>query len=174
MKTLLSTALLALSLTGGASAATLNALDLKSQDWIVIDLSKDRSPFQITPNKADWSFSYSLAFSNSLCPQPWACTPAGYLPGTVQNGGNSGFGYSWGNQSGGSVGASLTLEPRADSLYMFFRVTSGSGTLSQLASNLPPVPAPSPVPLPATALLLAAGLGGLGGLAALRRRRKAA
>lgn len=172
MKTLLSTALLALSLTGGASAATLNPLDLKNQDWVVIDLSKDRSPFQITPTKTDGSFSYSLAFSNSLCPQPWACTPSGYQPGTVQSGGNSGFGYSWEHISGGSVGASLTIDPRADSLYMYFRVTSGNGTLSQLASSLPSVP--SPVPLPATALLLAAGLGGLGGLAALRRRRKAA
>ncbi|TBN36013.1 VPLPA-CTERM sorting domain-containing protein [Paracoccus subflavus] len=59
--------------------------------------------------------------------------------------------------------------PPPQGITNFRSLLSGSASVSQLVADEPETPAP--VPLPASALLL---LGGVGGLAALRRRKKAA
>lgn len=170
MKSLLAAALLSFaSLAGAASAATVDAVQMKQNEWIVFDFAPEQGVFKVTPGSTDGSFSYSYGFSDSLCPQSWACMPQTRAFNTVYANGGGDFGYGWNPQSFGSVVSETTLTGAKNSLYLFFRVTSGSASVSQLVADQPETPAP--VPLPASALLL---LGGVGGLAALRRRRKAA
>lgn len=170
MKSLLAAALLSFaSLAGAASAATVNAVEMKQNEWIVFDFAPEQGVFKVTPGSTDGSFSYSYGFSDSLCPQPWTCMPQNRSLNTVHASFDHGFGYSWSGGSFGSVVSETTLTAAKNSLYLFFRVTSGSASVSQLVADQPETPAP--VPLPASALLL---LGGVGGIAALRRRRKVA
>lgn len=170
MKSLLAAAILSLApIAGAASAATVNAVQMKQNDWVVFDFAPEQGTFKVTPGSTDGSFSYSYGFSESLCPQSWACMPQTRIFNTVYANGGGDFGYGWTPQSFGGVVNETILTGAKNSIYMFFRVTSGSAFVSKLVADTPP--APAPVPLPASALLL---LGGLGGLAALRRRWKAA
>ena len=76
MKSLLAAAILSFaSLAGEASAATVNAVQMKQNDWIVFDFAPGQGTFKITPGSTDGSFSYSYGFSDTLCPQSWACMP---------------------------------------------------------------------------------------------------
>ena len=76
MKSLLAAAILSFaSLAGVASAATVNAVQMKQNDWIVFDVAPEQGTFKVTPGSTDGSFSYSYGFSDTLCPQSWACMP---------------------------------------------------------------------------------------------------
>ena len=169
MKSLLTAALLLLApLAGAASAATVTPLDMKQNDWVVFDLRSGPQQIKITPLNTNGSFSYSLGFADSLCPQSWACKPEANAFDTVYGSGGD-FGYGWDTKSFSFVVSEVLLTPLPSSLYMFFRVTSGTASVAKLgAGAVTPI---APVPLPAPALLL---LAGLGGLFALRRFRKAA
>lgn len=157
------------SLSGAATAATLNAIQMKQNDWIVFGISPEREAlFKVTPGSTDGSFSYSYAFSDMLCPQVWACMPKNRVFDTIYENGGGDFGYGWNTNSFSNVRGE-TILTGAMNEYLFFRVTSGSASVAHLIANETNVPAP--VPLPASALLL---LGGIGGIAALRRRLKAA
>ena len=78
------------------------------------------------------------------------------------------FGYGWNPQSFGGVRSDTILTGATNSLFMFFRVTSGSASVSQMIADAPTDPAP--VPLPAAGFLMMAGLGAL---SILRKRQKA-
>ena len=155
-------------LPGLSSAATVNSVEMKQNDWIVFDSVAKTDGFTITPGSTNGSFSYTYGFSDSLCPQSWACMPESRPFNTVQTNGGGDFGYGWSPQSFGSVVNQTTLATTTESnLYLFFRVTSGSASVSwSVADTAPEV---APVPLPAPAILL---LAGIGGLATLRRRKK--
>jgi len=167
MKSLLcATALGLFVLPGLSSAATVNSAEMKQNDWIVFDSVTKTDGFTITPGSTNGSFSYTYGFSGSLCPQSWACMPESRPFNTVQTNGGGDFGYGWNPQSFGSVVSQTTLTPGGSDLYMFFRVNSGSASVSwSVADTAPEV---APVPLPAPAILL---LAGIGGLATLRRRK---
>ncbi|GHG37428.1 VPLPA-CTERM sorting domain-containing protein [Paracoccus aerius] len=170
MKSLFTAAILSFaSLAGSASAATVDAVQMKQNDWIVFDFASEQGTFKVTPGSTNGSFSYSYGFSDSLCPQSWACMPQTRAFNTVYANGGGDFGYGWNPQSFGGVISETTLTAAKNSLYLFFRVTSGSASVSQLVADVPE--APAPVPLPAPVLLL---LGSIAGLAALRRRKKVA
>ena len=94
--------------------------------------------------------------------------PQHRLFNTVYENGGGDFGYGWNPQSLGNV-TNETILTGAVENYLFFRVTSGRALVSHLIADGPA--APAPVPLPASALLL---MGGVGGLAALRKRLKTA
>lgn len=168
MKSLLAAAILSFaSLAGVASAATVNAVQLKQNDWIVFDFAPGQGTFKITPGSTDESFSYSYGFSDSLC-QSWACMPQTHAFNTVYSNGGGDFGYGWNPQSFEKVSSETILTGAKNSLFMFFRVTSGSASVSQMIADAPTDPAP--VPLPAAGFLMMAGLGAL---SILRKRQKA-
>ena len=76
MKSLFTAAILSFaSLAGSASAATVDAVQMKQNDWIVFDFASEQGTFKVTPGSTNGSFSYSYGFSDSLCPQSWACMP---------------------------------------------------------------------------------------------------
>lgn len=169
MKSLLAAAILSFaSLAGVASAATVNAVQMKQNDWIVFDFAPGQGTFQVTPGSTDGSFSYSYGFSDTLCPQSWACMPQTRAFNTVYANGGGDFGYGWNPQSFGGVRSDTILTGATNSLFMFFRVTSGSASVSQMIADAPTDPAP--VPLPAAGFLMMAGLGAL---SILRKRQKA-
>ena len=169
MKSLLAAAILSFaSLAGVASAATVNAVQMKQNDWIVFDFAPEQGTFKVTPGSTDGSFSYSYGFSDTLCPQSWACMPKDRALNTIHANGGGDFGYGWNPQSFGSVRSETILTGAKTTLFMFFRVTSGSASVSQMIADAPTDPAP--VPLPAAGLLMMAGLGALG---VLRKRQKA-
>jgi hypothetical protein len=87
---------------------------------------------------------------------------------TVYANGGSDFGYGWNPHSFGNMRSETTLTGAKNSLFMFFRVTSGSASVSQMIADAPTDPAP--VPLPAAGLMMMAGLGAL---SVLRKRQKA-
>ncbi len=87
---------------------------------------------------------------------------------TVYANGGGDFGYGWNPQSFGGVRSDTILTGAKTSLFMFFRVTSGSASVSQMIADA--LTDPVPVPLPAAGLLTMAGLGAL---SVLRKRRKA-
>ena len=169
MKLFLAAASIVLSsIAGSAFAATVNAVQMKQNDWIVFDFAPEKGTFKVTPGSTDGSFSYSYGFAESLCPQSWACMPKSRAFNTVYSNGGGDFGYGWNPQSFGSVVSDTILTGATNSLFMFFRVTSGSASVSQMIAEAPTDPAP--VPLPAAGFLMMAGLGAL---SILRKRQKA-
>jgi hypothetical protein len=58
MKSLLPAAILSFaSLAGAASAATVNAVQMKQNDWIIFDFAPEQGTFKVTPGSTDGSFS---------------------------------------------------------------------------------------------------------------------
>jgi len=94
MKSLFTAAILSFaSLAGSASAATVDAVQMKQNDWIVFDFASEQGTFKVTPGSTNGSFSYSYGFSDSLCPQSWACMPQTRAFNTVYANGGGDFGY---------------------------------------------------------------------------------
>lgn len=169
MKSLFAAALLSLASLGGmASAATISAFEMKSNDWIVFDLAGRTDDIRVTPGTTDRSFSYSYSYSDTLCPTPWSCMPGDLATDTVY-GSRGDFGYSWNPTQLNEVFETTFLNTAAAGQYLFFRVTSGTTSVARYAASVGVSPAA--VPLPATGLLV---LGGLGALGLMKRRRKAA
>lgn len=169
MKSLFTAALLAVAALGGAaSAATVGALQMKQNDWVMLDGISAGDSFTVTPGTTDGSFSYSYAFSTSLCADPWNCMKSSDALNTVLSNYNHNFAEMWSPTRLSSVKVDTLLTAPINALYLYFRVTSGSTSLAKVTAN---AVTPAAVPLPASGLLV---LGGLGLLAALRRRQKAA
>ncbi|WP_136684249.1 hypothetical protein [Falsirhodobacter xinxiangensis] len=160
-----------------ASAATIQNFELRQNQWAVLDLGQTGSAdLVIDPISEDGSFSFTYAFSDSGCGaganqyNTWSCMPKDLATNTVMSSFNHNFGEGWFDKvNRSSVTAPVAiayLKEGAERLFMYFRVTSGSGTISQTIAE--PTP-PAPVPLPAGAALLPMGLAAL---ALLKRRRR--
>ena len=141
---------------GAASAATVDTVQMVQNDWIVFDFAPENGEFLVSPGTTDGSFSYSYGFSETVCPQSWACMPDYRAFNTVYSNGGGDFGYGWAPQSLGGVVEEWILQAPENSRFLFFRVTSGSASVASVSSSTPP----AAVPLPASAVLLLGGLGG--------------
>lgn len=167
----------ALVISSSASAATIQTLDLHQNQWAILDLGQTSSAnLLINPISTNGSFSFTYAFSDSGCGaganqyNTWSCMSKDLPTNTVFANFNHNFAEGWYdkvNQSSVSAPYAVSyLKEGAEQLFMYFRVTSGAGSVNQAVAE--PAP-PAPVPLPAAAALLPIGLGAL---ALIKRRRK--
>lgn len=144
-----------LGLAYASTAAFAATVTMQQNQWAVFEA--DRT-FNISPISKDGSFSYSYGFSDTGCGNSgaWSCAPTDLKLGEVQTSFSHNFGYGWSpvNVHGQREDSLLPVSK----LLMFFRVNSGSGSVSwaDVAET------PAPVPLPAAGLLLVAALGALG------------
>lgn len=101
--------------------------------------------------------------------------PKGQETNVVKTGNSPNFANGWFDITyRGSISDPYSISYQkdgAEKLYMFFHVTSGNGTLSQISDVVAPPAPPAPVPLPAAGLMLFAGLASVGGLGVLKRQR---
>lgn len=174
MKSIAASIILCCALGSAASAATTQNLEMSVGQWTILEINNvDSINFVAKPTNVDASFSFGYAFSQNGCgPDPWSCMPEGQETNVVKTGNSPNFPNGWlGITYRGSVTDPFSISYQkdgAEKLYMFFHVTSGNGTLSQIGDD---VESPAPVPLPAAGLMLVAGLASVGGLGVLKRQR---
>ena len=169
-----------------AQAATIQNMDMSQNQWAVLEFQNTNSlNLAITPGKTDGSFSYTYAFSENGCGKDasqyntWSCMPESFGTNVINTGYAFNFGEGWFDKtSAGNVRETVSVnyvKEGAENIFMYFRVTSGSGSLSRVLDVVDsPAPdvvdPPAPVPLPAAGLMLLAGIAGIGSLR-LRKRQ---
>lgn len=175
-------AILSCAFGSAAQASTVSLAQMSQNQWTILEFKNTNTlDLVITPTGPNGSSSFTYAFSADGCGaganqyNTWSCMPKSVTTNTVNTGGNHNFAEGWLDKRnpGGSkdpINISYTKEG-AENLLMYFRVTSGSGTVSQVVPAADPL---APVPLPAAGWMLFAGLAGFGGLRLFKRRNPAA
>lgn len=156
------------------TAATIQDLNMDQNDWAVFEFDGANSvDLAVEPISRNGSFSVTYAFSGNGCGDNiyWTCIPDSHTTNTLYSDYSHNFGEGWFDKENlGSITSPFTISYSRetwDNLFVYFRVTSGSGSISHVEKSVS-----APVPLPAAFPMLLAGLAGLG-IFALRRRKAA-
>jgi hypothetical protein len=168
-------AILSCALATTVQASTVPLVEMSHSQWAVLEFENTNTlNLVVAPTSANGSFSFTYAFSEDGCGDNkwWFCMPKTLTTNKVNAAGGQGFGEGWFDVKNlGNVQNPININytrAGAANLLMFFRVTSGSGAVSQVASAAKPL---APVPLPAAGFMLFAAMASFGSLRLLKRQQ---